>query len=156
MEGASLSSRAAMPVGGRVAATIAVHLLAALVLERTASRGLSDLLRVPLPTGDGVGSALAGWALPSAAPLAVWALLVIGRAWVLQRGYSGFWFVGAALLVAASTFPIVLLQALVTGSREAVATALAAWLIPPCAAAVAVVAHVVRGGRGDRSSRRPL
>ncbi|ERG64456.1 hypothetical protein L332_08335 [Agrococcus pavilionensis RW1] len=152
MNEGSLSSRAALPIGGRIVAAIAVHLLAALVLERTASPGVSDLLRVPLPSGGGPAEALAGWALPSAAPLAVWALLVVGRAWVLQRGYSAFWFVGAALLVAAATFPIVLLQALVTGSREAVATALAAWLIPPCAATVAAMARVTRGARDDRSS----
>lgn len=150
MEGASLSSRAVMPVGGRIAAAIALHLLAALALEHTASRSMSELLHVPLPSGGGIAAALAGWALASAAPLAVWALLVVGRARMLQRGYSAFWFVGAALLVAASTFPIVFVQALVTGSREAVATALAAWLIPPCAAAVAAIAHAVRWRPDER------
>lgn len=144
MDGASSPRRLAPRIGAQVVAAIVLHFLAALLLDRTAGPGLAELLDVPLPTGGGVPAALAGWAVPSALPLALWATLVLGRALALRQGDSAFWFVGAAVLVAVAVFPVALLQWMFASKQMAVADVLAAWLIAPAAAAVAAVAHGAR------------
>lgn len=151
MDGAPSPRPPASRVGAQVVAVVALHFGTAVVAERLGAARLSRLLSVPLPHGGGLGATIAGWAVASAGPLALWALLIVARAVILRRGDSSFWFVGAAMLVAATTFAIAITHGVVEGGLDvrSVSAAIAGWLLPGCAALVAGAAHLARR-RGER------
>lgn len=146
MDGALSPRPPATRIGAQIAAVVALHLCAAVVVERLGAARLSRLLGVPLPHGGGLGATIAGWAAASAGPLALWALLIVARALLLRRGDSAFWFIGAAMLVAATTFAIAITHGVVDDGLDvrSVATAIAGWLLPGCAALVAGGVHLAR------------
>lgn len=151
MDGAPTQQHAPHRIGGQLAAVVALHFGAAVVIERFGAARLGRLLGVPLPHGGGLGATIAGWAVASAGPLALWVLLIVARAVLLRRGDSAFWFIGTAMLVAATTFTIALAHGLLGEGVDvrSVAAAIAGWLLPGCAALVAGAVHLARR-RGER------
>lgn len=152
MEGAPGQQRAVARIGAQLAAVVVLHFGAAVVIERFGAARLSRLLGVPLPHGGGLGATIAGWAAASAGPIALWALLIVARAVVLRRGDSSFWFIGAAMLVAATTFTVAIAQGVLDHGVDvrSAAAAIAGWLLPGCAALVAGAVHLA----GRRDERR--
>lgn len=126
----------------QLGAALGLHLVLSLLLALVASPGLVASLGVRPLGAAGPGGVLAAWAALTAGPATGWAALVLARA-AVRRHASGFWFAVAAGLVAVGSFGLVLGAGLGSPSGPGPALVVAAWLLVPCAMAIAGLTALV-------------
>jgi hypothetical protein len=140
--------------GLQLGAGLVLHIaLSLLALTAAPQLGLAMGLR-PLD-GSAPGEVLAGWAMLTVGPAAAWAVLVLVRA-RLRGCVSGFWFSCAAGLAAVASFALVLGTGATSPEGPGPGMVAAAWLLVPCAVAIAALHALVQRWPERLSDQRVL
>jgi hypothetical protein len=147
------SSTPLATAAAQLGAALGLHIVLSLLLLLTVP-GIHAALGIDPLAAVAPGEVLVGWAALTLGPAAAWSLLVLARA-AAQRRSSAFWFAISAGLVAAASFGSVLATGNVSRTGTGPALVAAAWLLVPCAIAVAALTVLMTARGAGRSLADP-